>query len=66
MKFLKEIFNLGSSAFVAIILPTILLGGVSYYVYEQFGTWSPQMCLWFALVWWLSLNYVVILLKNKK
>ncbi|MGL6023154.1 MAG: hypothetical protein ACRC0F_00915 [Cetobacterium sp.] len=65
MGIIKEMFNLFIGSFLAIILPTILLGWGSWCVSSIFGTTSIQMFLWIGFAWWMSLNYIVVSLKKK-
>lgn len=58
MKLLKEIISLLIGSIPVIVLPTLLLGGITYWIEQSFGFNSVISYLWFALIWWLSLNYL--------
>lgn len=58
MKILKEMLDIIIGLMQVIIIPTVLLGGISYWIEQCFGLNSIQGYLWFALVWWLSLNFI--------
>lgn len=57
-KLLINIIKLFIGAFSAIILPTLLLGGITYWIEQSFGMQSIIGYIWLALVWWLSLNFI--------
>lgn len=58
MKIFREIVSIIAGAFCAIILPTLLLGIITYWIEQSYGLNSMQSYLWFALIWWLSLNFI--------